>query len=125
MLSVNPGTGVISGVIHTSGTFVITVVLRDAAQSIATAQFPLVVGPPPVTIAPSSSLPSGVVGVIYQGFVFADGGTGSYTFSLGGGSLPDGVTLSSNGTVYGTPKTPGRFNFSVVDRKSTRLNSSH
>ena len=124
MLSVNPGTGVISGVIHTSGTFVITVVLRDAAQSIATAQFPLVVGPPQVTIAPSSSLPSGVVGVIYQGFVFADGGTGSYTFSLGGGSLPDGVTLYSSGMVYGTPKTPGQFKFSVVATDSAGASAS-
>jgi hypothetical protein len=123
-LSVSPGTGVISGVIQAGGTFVITVVLRDAAQTTATAQFTLVVGPPPVTIAPSSSMPSGVVGVIYQGFVFAYGGTGSYTYSLGGGSLPDGLTLSSNGTVYGTPKTPGRFNFSVVATDSAGASAS-
>ena len=123
-LSVSPGTGVISGVIQAGGTFVITVVLRDAAQTTATAQFTLVVGPPPVTIAPSSSMPSGVVGVIYQGFVFAYGGTGSYTYSLGGGSLPDGLTLASNGTVYGTPKTPGRFNFSVVATDSAGASAS-
>jgi hypothetical protein len=68
----------------------------------------------PVSIAPTSSMPSGVVGVVYRGFVFANGGTGSYTFSLGGGSLPDGLALLSFGMVYGTPKTPGKFSFSVV-----------
>jgi hypothetical protein len=113
-LSINPGTGVISGVAQAVGTYAITVLLRDAAQATATAQFPLVVGPPPVTIAPSSSMPSGVVGVIYRGFVYANGGTGSYTFTLGGGSLPDGLTLLPIGMVYGTPKTAGRFNFTVV-----------
>ena len=124
-LSINSSTGVISGVIRSGGTFVITVVLRDAAQATATAQFPLAVGPPPVTIAPFSPMPSGVVGVIYQGFVYANGGTGSYTFSLGGGSLPDGVTLfSSSGMVYGTPKTPGRFSFSVVATDSAGTSAS-
>jgi hypothetical protein len=123
-LSVNPGTGVISGVIQAGGTFVITVVLRDAVQSTATAQFQLVVGPPPVTIAPSSSLPSGVVGVMYQGFVFAYGGTGSYTYSLGGGNLPNGVTLSSNGSVSGTPTTPGQFNFVLVTTDSAGASAS-
>ncbi len=81
----------------------------------STGALSFVVGPPGVSISPSSTMPSGgVVGVIYQGFVFAKGGTGSYKFSLGGGSLPDGVTLSSSGMVYGTPKTPGQFSFTVV-----------
>ena len=113
-LFVNPATGVISGAIQTSGTFLITVGLRDAASPPATAQFQLVVSPPPVSIAPSSSLPSGIVGAAYTGFVFADGGNGDFRFSLGSGSLPDGLTLSSGGAISGTPKTPGQFTFSVV-----------
>jgi len=123
-LSVSPGTGVISGVAQAVGTYAITVILRDATQAQATAQFPLMVGLPPVTISPSSSMPSGVVGVIYRGFVFANGGTGSYTFTLGGGSLPDGLTLLPIGMVYGTPKTPGRFNFSVVATDSAGASAS-
>src|ERR1019366_2716361 len=108
-LLVNPATGVISGIIGPGGTFPITVGLRDAAGATATAQFQLVVSLPPVSIAPSSNLPPGVVGVAYLGFVFANGGTEQYTFSLGSGSLPDGLTLSSGGMVSGTPKTPGQF----------------
>jgi hypothetical protein len=124
LLSVTPGTGVISGIAQAVGTYAITVVLRDATQAQATAQFPLTVVLPPVTISPSSGMPSGVVGVIYRGFVFANGGTGSYTFSLGGGSLPDGLTLLPIGMVYGTPKTPGRFNFSVVATDSAGASAS-
>jgi hypothetical protein len=123
-LAVSPGTGVISGVPQAVGTYAITVVLRDAAQATATAQFLLAVALPPVSIAPSSTMPSGVVGVIYQGFVFANGGTGSYTFSLGGGSLPDGLTLSSGGMVYGTPRTPGQFSFTVVVTDSAGASAS-
>jgi hypothetical protein len=113
-LSVASGTGVISGLVQEGGSYLVTVVLLDAAGATVNAQFPLVVGPPPLTIAPTSSMPSGVVGVVYQGSVFAYGGASPYTFSLGGGSLPDGVTLTSNGLVYGTPKTAGQFSFTVV-----------
>jgi hypothetical protein len=123
-LFVNPATGVISGVLQASGTFPITVGLRDAAGATATAQFQLVVSLPPVSIAPSSNLPSGVVGVAYLGFVFANGGTEQYTFSLGSGSLPDGLTLSSGGMISGTPKTPGQFSFSVVVRDSAGATAS-
>ena len=123
-LSINSTSGAISGALLAGGNYLVTVVLRDAAKSTATAQFPLVVGAPPVSIAPSSNLPSGMVGVAYTGFVFANGGTGSYTFSLGGGSLPGGLTLSSVGFVSGTPKTPGRFSFSVVVTDSAGATAS-
>src|ERR1017187_3570537 len=80
--------------------------------------------PPPVSIAPSSNLPSGIVGVAYAGYVFANGGTSPYTFSLGSGSLPDGLALSSTGMVSGTPKTPGQFSFSVVATDSAGATAS-
>jgi hypothetical protein len=116
-LAINPASGVLSGVPQASGSYVVTVVLRDAVNSTATAQFPLAVGSPapaPVSIAPTSNLPSGTVGVAYQGFVFANGGSGGYTFSVGSGSLPNGLALSSSGMVSGTPTTPGQFSFTVV-----------
>jgi hypothetical protein len=123
-LSVNPASGVISGIIQTSGTYGVTVGLRDAANSTATAQYQLAAGTPPVTVSANSILPSGVVGVVYTGIVYADGGNGSYTFSIGSGRLPDGLSLAPGGAVYGTPKTPGRFTFSAVATDSTGASGS-
>ena len=123
-LSVNPASGLISGTIQTSGTYGVTVGLRDAANATATAQYQLTAGTPPVTVSANSILPSGVVGVVYTGIVYADGGNGSYTFSIGSGRLPDGLSLAPGGAVYGTPKTPGQFPFSAVATDSTGASGS-
>ena len=47
----------------------------------------------------------------------ASSGTGPFTFTLLTGSLPDGLTLASNGLISGTPTTVGSFNFTyqIVD----------
>ncbi|MEO8369220.1 MAG: putative Ig domain-containing protein [Candidatus Solibacter sp.] len=113
-LSMNASTGALSGLLQASGTFTVNVVVTDAAKSSASAQFALAISPPPVTVTPSAGLPNGTVGVAYSGSVSATGGAGPYTFSLGGGSVPDGLSFSSAGFVTGTPKTPGRFTFVVV-----------
>ena len=123
-LFLNAASGAISGTLLAGGNYLVTVVLQDAANSTATGQFALMVGAPPVSIAPSSNLPTGTVGVVYTGFIFGSGGTGSYTFSLGGGSLPGGLTLSSGGFISGTPKTPGRFSFSVAVTDSAGATAS-
>jgi hypothetical protein len=56
----------------------------------------------------------------YKGFrstLAATGGSGAYTWSLQSGSLPAGLTLSSSGSLSGTPTTVGIFPFTarVVD----------
>ena len=123
-LTLNPATGVLSGVPQSSGTFSVTVGLQDAARSTVTAQFPLVVSAPPVAITLTGNLPQGTVAVAYSGSISAHGGSGSYTISLGGGSLPDGLTLSPDGGVSGTPKTPGSFSFSAVATDSEGASGS-
>lgn len=54
---------------------------------------------------------TGTVNVAYAGFtVSADGGAGSYLFTIAAGALPDGITLDvSTGVVSGTPTTPGVY----------------
>jgi len=45
----------------------------------------------------------------------ATGGTPGYTYTLPSGSvLPDGLTLSSNGVISGTPTTPGTNTFTIT-----------
>jgi hypothetical protein len=53
----------------------------------------------------TSSLPNGTVGTPYSQALAASGGTGGYTWSITSGSLPDGLSLSSGGTIAGTPTT--------------------
>ncbi len=108
----------IAGIPLQSGTSTVNVTLRDSLGASVGAQFPLVITAPAVTIS-TGGLPNGTVGVPYVGTIGATGGSGSYSFSLGGGKLPDGLSLSSDGTVKGTPQTPGTFTFSVNVTDST------
>lgn len=71
-------------------------------------------GPGPLTIT-TSSLANGNAGSAYSQSVLASGGTLPYTWSLvaGQGTLPTGLTLSTAGTISGTPTTAGTYNFTV------------
>jgi hypothetical protein len=81
----------------------------------------LTVGPGSTTISSgtltivTSSLSNGTVGTGYTQTLAASGGAGTYTFAIlsGSGSLPDGLTLGSSGTITGTPTATGTFTFSV------------
>ncbi len=53
------------------------------------------------------------VGVRYSAQLTASGGTGTFTWSLAGGSLPTGVTLAPSGSIAGTPRASGRFPFTA------------
>ena len=94
-LFLNSASGVISGLVQVAATYPITVTLQDASRTAVNAQFPLLISspPPPPQISPTGNLPSGAVGVPYSGSIGASGGSGQFSFSLGGGSLPDGLTL--------------------------------
>jgi hypothetical protein len=49
----------------------------------------------------------------YSAALSASGGVTPYTWSLASGSLPPGLTLSSSGTISGTPTSTGAFPFTV------------
>lgn len=71
--------------------------------------------PPPapqtLTIT-TSTLPAGSVGSSYAATQLqASGVQGAATWSVDSGSLPDGLSLSANGMVSGTPTTTGAFAF--------------
>jgi hypothetical protein len=58
-----------------------------------------------------------MVGTAYAQVLTASGGTGPYTFTVGSGSLPAGMTLTAGGVLSGTPRTPGssRVTIHVTD----------
>ncbi|MDR2528369.1 MAG: putative Ig domain-containing protein, partial [Synergistaceae bacterium] len=61
----------------------------------------------------TTSLLNGTVGTPYSAVLEAAGGSGVVIWTLDGGSLPLGLTLSSNGTISGTPAASGTANFTV------------
>jgi Putative Ig domain len=61
----------------------------------------------------TASLAGGTVGVAYSATLAATGGMTPYTWSLVGGTLPAGLTLSTAGVISGTPTAAGTSNFTV------------
>lgn len=65
----------------------------------------------------NESLPGAVVGTPYSAKVSAKGGNGDYTWSVLSGSLPGGISFSSDGSLSGTATTVGTCSvtFKVTD----------
>lgn len=72
----------------------------------------------PTTTSQSSSpqltitvvtLPDAALGSTYASALHADGGSTPYTWKVAQGSLPDGLTLTQDGTLIGVPATAGVF----------------
>jgi hypothetical protein len=62
----------------------------------------------------TASLPDGAIGVAYSQTLQANGGSGSYTWSITSGSLPAGLPpISSGGLISGTPTTAATYNFTA------------
>jgi len=104
--------GVISGTLTTAGSFPVLVSLKDATGTIFTRNYTLVVSNK-VSIT-TTSLPNGGLNVPYSATLTAIAGQPPDTWSISGGSLPPGLTLSaSNGQISGTPTTLGSYPFTV------------
>ena len=66
--------------------------------------------PPCIT---TTELPPAELSTHYMATLEAVGGTPPYTWSIASGSLPPGLSLSSDGTITGTPTATGTFTFSL------------
>jgi hypothetical protein len=65
------------------------------------------------TVFTSSPLPTARTGLSYSTNLLATGGTTPYSWSLKTGSLPDGLSLSSDGVLSGTPSGFGSSTFTL------------
>ncbi|MBI5021660.1 MAG: putative Ig domain-containing protein [Ignavibacteriales bacterium] len=74
---------------------------------------------PTITLTPSA-LSNGIQYNSYNQTISASGGTSPYSYSITAGTLPNGITLASNGNLSGTPTVKGQFIFTVT---ATDLNS--
>lgn len=110
--------GVLSGTPTTDGAFQFVVkAQRDAAQvdtetlSITVRQPLNVAASRPLAEPPLST--AWEVGLPFSAKLTPSGGSGTFTFALGSGTLPTGLVLGPDGTVSGTPRAAGVFRATV------------
>jgi hypothetical protein len=115
-LSLNSGTGAITGTPTAGGSFNVTITATDSSTGTGpysvSQLYSFDVAAPTITLAPSS-LPDGDTVTFYNQAISASGGVGPYSYAVTAGSLPGGLTLSSGGVLSGTPAA-GDFNFTVT-----------
>lgn len=106
--------GSISGTPTAPGTFTVTATVNDSNKGTANKTFTVVIGTAPLTI--TAPAPNATVGTAVSGTFSAAGGVPPYTWSSG--ALPGGLTLSSSGSLSGTPTAPGSSSVTVTVKDS-------
>ncbi|WP_198665920.1 MULTISPECIES: putative Ig domain-containing protein [unclassified Sphingomonas] len=113
--------GTLSGTPTASGTFTATVTVTDSATgtaATASRAYTIAIAAPALTLSPAT-LPTATSGAAYSQTLAAGGGTAPYTYAVSAGSLPAGLTLSSTGTLAGTPTAGGSFTFTLTATDSS------
>src|SRR5664280_1510634 len=114
-LSLNSSTGAITGTPTTIGNSSFTVQVTDA-KSLTASEILSINVRGSVAITPAS-LPGGQVSIPYSATLMATGGVLPYSWSVASGSLPPGLSLTTNpdstATISGTPTTIGTSTFTI------------
>ncbi len=118
------GTLTISGTPTTAQTATVTVTASDteSTKKSATTTVKITVSPRPVKIT-TGSLPPGKLRTAYSAALAATGGTGTVTWTASG--LPTGLTISSAGTISGTPGASGSFSVTVTATAGTSAKATY
>ncbi|WP_305859020.1 putative Ig domain-containing protein, partial [Klebsiella pneumoniae] len=76
-----------------------------------------------LTILPAV-LPTPTFGNPYSATLTTNGGTAPYTYTRTSGLFPAGLTLTTDGTLAGTPVVAGNFAFTITSRDSSGASGS-
>lgn len=127
-VSLSPA-GVLSGTPTSEGAYTFVVKVEGAGGATDTETETLSVRQPLKVTSPFTSgavAQKLEVGVPFTASQSATGGSGSFTWTLAGGTIPTGVELKPDGSVTGTPTVPGKFTFSIrvgdTEGRSVTLN---
>ena len=114
--------GNISGTPTTPGSYTFAVGVEDSLSAYAEREFTIKVTDQ-LQINTPSPLPNGTRSTSYFVSIEASGGTQPYNFAMTSGTtLPPGLSLSSDGSLSGTPTTTGSYQFTVtVTDDSSRI----
>ena len=127
-LSLEPGSGQITGTPRQPGTFPVLVTVQDASPTVQTVakDFEIVVVPSPKPVPMdivTSSLTTGVVNTHYSQALAATGGLAPYSWSISSAELPSGLSLTpGRGQIEGTPTRAGTFPVQVTVQDSSPNN---
>ena len=128
-ITINPDGSLSGATCGSNGNFKITVTATDAIGDFNTDPNVSLI----VNLAPSgactltfnqTTLPGGSVNAFYSQTLTVSGANGSVTYTVTSGALPAGLTLSSSGTISGTPTTAGPFTFTVLATDSSGATGS-
>jgi hypothetical protein len=123
-LSLDTGTGEISGTPEYAGTFPADFCVGDSAGVLACKAFTLVVIAPKLTIV-TGTVPSARRETAYETTLEADGGLPPYTWAVTEGDLPAGLALDPvTGSIYGTPETEATAESVVITVTDTSQNNA-
>lgn len=101
----------------------LSVAITAGQATVGTHTLVLTIPQPVLAMNSPVTLPNASPGKAYSANLAAaanlTGGIPPYTFSLTSGSLPSGLTLSSNGTITGIPSLAGSFTFGFTVKDSS------
>jgi Putative Ig domain len=115
-------TGVISGMPTSVGSFTFTVTATDSTGAKGSRSYTVTINPA-ITFT-STNNTTWTAGLAFSQVIIAAGGTGSKTFTTTASSLPPGITLSTTGTLAGTPTTVGTYTFTITATDSVGASGS-
>jgi hypothetical protein len=109
-LTFSTSTGLLSGTPTTAATYTFVINAINGAGATGSGTLSVITSVPAPAFT-ADSPPAGTISVAYS-YQFT--ATNTTSFTLGAGSIPAGLTLSSGGLLSGTPTTATSYPFSVV-----------
>ena len=109
-VSLDPSTGTIAGIPSSWGTATALIQAQDSwsPDRVDAKPVTITIAPEPLTIG-TVTLPDGAYQLAYQALLAVSGGSGSATWAIVTGALPQGLTLTPDGIVAGNPVEIGTF----------------